>query len=352
MVNLEKMRMENSMVADGKDESVGKKMKKPKALVLFSGGLDSMLAVKLILDQGVEVEAVNFITPFSPCGECFINEFAERLKIKVHRIFLGQEFLDIVMDPPHGYGSQMNPCIDCRILMFKKAKELAAEIGADFLVTGEVLNERPFSQRRRVMLLIEKEAGLEGKILRPLSAKLMPMTEAERMGLVDRSRLLAISGRSRRPQIELAKKLGVKDYPNPSGGCLLTDPIFAKRLREHLEHERRLRLEDAVLLKIGRHFRIGGVKVIVGRNREENERLLRIAESRETIYLEVADYKGPITLYLGDKDQKVLEKAAAITARYSDAPRDLPVKVLYVDGEREELVVKALSDDELRSLRV
>jgi len=340
------------MLADEQEEPVKKMMKKPKALALFSGGLDSMLAVKIILEQGIEVEAVNFITPFCLCDRCSLNEFTKHLEIKVHRIFLGQEFLDIVADPPHGYGSQMNPCIDCRILMFKKAKELAAKIGADFLVTGEVLNERPFSQRRKAILLIEKEAGLEGKILRPLSAKLLPETEAERMGLVDRSRLLAISGRRRLPQIELAKKLGIKDYPNPSGGCLLTDPIFAKRLREHLEHEKRLTLEDATLLKIGRHFRIDRVKVIVGRNKEENGRLLAIAKSREIPYLEAADYKGPVTLYLGEKDQKLLEKAAAITARYSDAPKNLSVKVFYVDGEREEIKVKAINDDELEKLRI
>ena len=327
--------------------------KRPKALALLSGGLDSLLAVKLILEQGVDVEAVNFVTPFCLCDRYSVNKFSEDLKIKVHRIFLGQEFLDIVANPPHGYGSQMNPCIDCRILMFKKAKEIAEKIGADFLVTGEVLDERPFSQRRKAMLLIEKEAGLEGKILRPLSAKLLPETEAEKAGLVDRSKFLAIRGRRRLPQMKLADKLGLKEYPNPSGGCLLTDPEFARRVREHLKNEGKLTLNDVALLKIGRHFRVDGVKIIVGRNKKENERLSILAGTHGISYLQVADYKGPITLYVGEKDRKVLEKAAAITARYSDAPKDVPVKVTCKNREGEETItVKAIRDDELERLRV
>jgi len=327
--------------------------KRPKALALLSGGLDSLLAVKLILKQGVDVEAVNFSTPFCLCEGCHMNKFTKDLKIKVHRVFLGQEFLDIVANPPHGYGSQMNPCIDCRILMFKKAKELAEKIGADFLVTGEVLDERPFSQRRKAMLLIEKEAGLEGRILRPLSAKLLPETEAEKAGLVDRSKLLSIRGRRRLPQMELADKLGLEEYPNPSGGCLLTDPEFARRLREHLKNEGRLTLTDVNLLKTGRHFRVNGTKVIVGRNKKENERLLFLAETNGIAYLKVADYKGPITLCLSNKDQRLLKKAAEITARYSDAPKDIPVKVICMNGEKEvTLMVKAIKDGELERLRV
>jgi len=237
--------------------------------------------------------------------------------------------------------------------MFKKAKEIAEKIGAAFLVTGEVLDERPFSQRRKTMLLIEKEAGLEGKILRPLSAKLLPETEAEKAGLVDRSNLLAIRGRRRLPQIELAKKLGLKAYPNPSGGCLLTDPEFARKVREHLKHEGKLTLTDVTLLKVGRHFRVDKAKIIVGRNKKENDRLLSLAKTNGIPYLEAADYKGPITLYIGDKDRRLLEKAAEITARYSDAPKDVPVEVTCVDGDRKEaIVVKAIRDDELENLRV
>ena len=327
---------------------------RPKALVLLSGGLDSLLATKIIIDHGLDVEAVHFITPFCRCDSRAMNKIAKELNLKVHSVFLGQEFLDIVANPKHGYGSQMNPCLDCRILMFKKAKEIADKIGAKFLVTGEVLDERPFSQRMKAMQLIEREAGLEGKILRPLSAKLLPPTEPEKMGWVDREKLFAIRGRRRTPQIELAAKLNIKDYPNPSGGCLLTDPIFARRVREHLKHEGKLTLEDATLLTIGRHFRVEGAKVVVGRNKNENDRLLAIAERRQIAYLKVKDYNGPITLIVGEEKPSIIEKAAAITVRYSDAPRNVPVSVIYhsaVKGE-SEIRVASMKNEDIERLRV
>jgi len=328
------------------------KEKRPKALALLSGGLDSLLAVKMILDQGVDVEAVNFATPFCLCDKCSVSEFGQKLGIKIHRVFLGQEFLDVVADPPYGYGSHMNPCLDCRILMFKKAKGLAERIGADFLVTGEVLGERPFSQRKQSILRIEKEAGVEGRVLRPLSAALLPESDPEKGGLVKRDLLLGITGRRRAPQMELARKMGIEDYPNPSGGCLLTDPRFAERLREHLEHEKTLTLADVALLKLGRHFRINGAKIIVGRNEEENRRLLMIAERHTVPRLEMVDYIGPLTLILGNYDLNVLEKAAAITVRYSDAPKDTPARVILKDREEKILETEAMEDEELETLRV
>lgn len=328
-------------------------IRRPKALALVSGGLDSLLATRIILDQNIDVKAVHFVTPFCRCSCDAVNRISKEFGIKLHTIFLGQEFLDIVANPRHGYGSQMNPCIDCRILMFRKAKELAEKIGADFLVTGEVLDERPFSQRLKAMLLIEREAGLEGKVLRPLSARLLPPTEAEREGWVNRERLLAIRGRRRTPQIELAAKYGIKDYPNPSGGCLLTDPAFARRVRDHLNHEGKLTLDDAILLMTGRHFRIDGVKVIVGRNMEENNKLLAIAEKHTMPYMMVSDYKGPITLIVGETKPEVIEKAAAITVRYSDAPKNVPVSVVYKYKEgKSEITVMATEDNEIKRLRI
>jgi len=329
-------------------------MEKPKALALLSGGLDSTLAVKMIVDQAVEVEAVNFVTPFCHGNTNCSTEKLEDLGVKVHRVFLGEEFLDLVVNPPHGHGSQMNPCIDCRILMLKKAKELAEKIGADFLITGEVLDERPFSQRMQAMLLIEKKASLEGRVLRPLSAKLLPETEPEKKGNVDRERLLAVKGRRRLPQIELARKIGIKDYPNPSGGCLLTDPRFAQRLREHLKHKEKLTLEDVALLRVGRHFRLGAVKVIVGRNEEENNRLLAIARSCGIPCMEVDDHVGPVTLYVGEEKKELIEKAAAITLRYSDAPKDTQEKVTYRDGTERtlEIITVAMKDEEIEKLRI
>lgn len=324
----------------------------PKALALLSGGLDSILAVKLILDQGVEVEAVNFTTPFCLCDKCSLGRFGEELDVKVHRISLGQEFLDIVANPPHGHGSQMNPCLDCRILMFKKAKDLAEKTGADFLVTGEVLDERPFSQRKESLLLIEKEAGVEGKVLRPLSANLLQESYPEKEGLVKRDRLLAIRGRRRVAQIELARSLGIGDYPNPSGGCLLTDPRFAEKLREHLKHEKTLTLMDANLLKLGRHFRVEDAKIVVGRNETENRKLLVIAEKHNIPCLGTVDHIGPLTLVLGKEEPEVLRKAAAITVRYSDAPKRVPIKVGFKGKEEKVIETEAMKDKDLESFRV
>ncbi|MEM3041797.1 MAG: hypothetical protein QXG97_07240 [Nitrososphaerota archaeon] len=329
-------------------------VKKPKALALLSGGLDSTLAVKIITGQAVDVEAVNFVTPFCLGNTTCSIERLEDLGVKVHRVFLGEEFLNLVVNPPHGHGSQMNPCIDCRILMLKKAKELAEKIGADFLVTGEVLDERPFSQRMQTLMLIEKKAGVEGRVLRPLSARLLPETEPEKRGIVKRESLLAIRGRRRLPQIELARKTGIKDYPNPSGGCLLTDPRFAQRLGEHLRYKKELTFEDVALLRVGRHFRLGTVKVIVGRNREENDRLLATAKGCGIPYLEANDYVGPVTLYIGEERKELIEKAAAITLRYSDAPKDAKGKVTYKDenGGTLEIITVSAKDEELEKLRI
>jgi tRNA U34 2-thiouridine synthase MnmA/TrmU len=310
---------------------------KKTALALLSGGLDSMLAVKVILGQGIKVEAVNFVTPFCLCDHCSLQNFSSNNNIKVHSIFSGQDFLDIIVNPPHGYGSQMNPCIDCRILMLKKAKQLAEKIGASFIFTGEVLNQRPFSQRKAAMLHIEKEADLEGKILRPLSAKLLPETKPEKEGFVNREKLLSIEGRRRLPQMEKAEELGIRDYPCPAGGCLLTDPRFSERLKEHLNHENSLNLNDVNLLKVGRHFRIGKGKIVVGRNEEENHELMRIAKRNNILWLEAIDFNGPVTLVLGEHKQDFLDKAAAITVRYSDAPKEIFVKIA-LHNEKDKVV--------------
>jgi len=325
-----------------------------KVLALLSGGLDSTLAVKIVQDLGMDVEAVHFTTPFCQCDKCAVNAVGEELRIKIHHLFSGEDFLDLLMDPLHGYGSQMNICIDCRILMLRKAKELAEKIGAEYFVTGEVLNERPFSQRLPAMRLIEKEAGLEGRILRPLSAKLLPETELEKKGLIDRGALHSISGRRRTPQMSLAEELGLRDYPCPSGGCLLTDPQFARRLRDHLFHEGRPTLEQIALLRLGRHFRMGAAKIVVGRNEEENPALLAIAERRAMPHMSAVEYVGPVTLVLGGRDDEIVEKAAAITARYSDAPRGAPVEVRYTNevGATTTLLAIPIEDEELEKWRI
>jgi tRNA U34 2-thiouridine synthase MnmA/TrmU len=325
---------------------------KKKGLALLSGGLDSTLAVKAMVDQGVDIEAVHFTTPFCNCDKCSVDQVGEQFNVPVHHIFMGQDFLDLVADPPHGYGSQMNICIDCRITMFRKAKELGDEIGAEFYVTGEVLGQRPFSQRRNAMKLIEAEAGLERKILRPLSAKLMGETEVEEEGVVDRDSLYAIQGRRRIPQMELAEELGVYDYPCPSGGCLLTDPQFAKKLRDYIHHEGKPKLEDMIFLRLGRHFRLGRARAIVGRNEKENNVLSALAERRGLPRFEVKGHMGPVSILVGDAESETVETMAAITARYSDAPRDEVVDVEVVDGGIRVLRVSSMGDEEIESLRI
>lgn len=325
-----------------------------KALVLLSGGLDSTLAVHMMLKQDLQVEAVTFTTPFCVCDQCAVATVRQQLGITVHHVPLGREFLDVVAAPPHGYGSQMNPCLDCRILMLKKADAIAQHIGAQWLVTGEVLDERPFSQRRDAMLLIEREAGLTGRVLRPLSAKLLPPTPMERDGLVARDALAAIRGRRRLPQITMAKTFGIKDYPCPAGGCLLTDPRFAMRLRDHLAHHRQLTEETVTLLKLGRHFRVEGAKVIVGRNERENAQLRSIAQTTKRPYLEVVEYVGPVTLLDHGVPDTVRDVAAAVTVRYSDAPPGHPADVICITPHESRLLqrVDAAADDETAHIRV
>jgi len=292
---------------------------KTKALVLLSGGLDSRLAAKLLQKQGIEVEAVYFDLPFgSGCCKptCAFN-FAQKEGIKLHifdckkgRLF--QEYLNIIKKPVYGYGTAMNPCIDCRIFMLRKAKKLAEKIGAEIIATGEVLDERPMSQRKKAMEIIEKESGLQGKLLRPLSALHLPETNAEKEGKIDRKQLLAIRGRSRKLQLELAKKFGIT-FPSPAGGCLLCEKEYARKLADLLKHEKKIKPIDINLLKIGRHFRVGKCKIIVGRNKEENA----ILEKQKWLKIS-AGPKSPTTLILGKADKKTKDIAAALTVRYSD----------------------------------
>jgi tRNA U34 2-thiouridine synthase MnmA/TrmU len=235
--------------------------------------------------------------------------------------------------------------------MFKKANQICKNIKADFIATGEVLDQRPFSQRKKMMLYIEKNSGLQGKIVRPLSAGILPPTEPEKNGLVDRNKFLSVKGRRRIPQIELAKRLGIKDYPCPSGGCLLTDPRFSDRLRDHLKFNEKLSHIDIVALKIGRHFRIGRDKIIVGRNEEENNKLCSIARTQMTPWLEALNYNGPVTL-VWENDSNNFMYAASITARYSDAPEDSVIKVICRYPEEKTIETKPIDDDLLRVFRI
>ncbi len=331
-----------------------------KAIALLSGGLDSTLAARVMIEQGIELEALNFITLFCTCtnrGEtCLASQKAvEALGIPLKVFNVSEEYLDVVKHPKHGYGSNMNPCIDCRIFMLKKAKTYMEKTGASFIVTGEVLGERPMSQRRDAMRLIEREAGLEGSILRPLSAKLLPTSIPEKEGWVDREKLMDLQGRSRKPQIKLAEHFEIHDYPCPAGGCLLTDPGFARRMKDLIHHHPNFSLTDIHLLKMGRHFRFSStIKLIVGRNEEENQKIETFAGEKDLL-LKVSHLPGPLSLLKGASNEEEIRKAAAITLRYSKA-KDLEGAEVMVKrvggGLSESFFISPLSDIEIQKIMI
>jgi len=286
---------------------------------MLSGGLDSTLAVKLIQEQGIDVEAINFVTPFCQCrkGGCGATEAAKTFNIPLKIVNAGTDYLRIVRNPRFGYGKNLNPCVDCRIYMLKKAKHFAKQIGARFIFTGEVLGQRPMSQHKGALDLIEREAGLQGKIVRPLSAKLLPKTEAETQGIIGKEAFKDICGRSRKKQIEMTKEFNIVNFPCAAGGCLLTDRQFARRLRDLFQHKKRITIKQVNLLKVARHFRFGKNKIIVGRTEAENGLLIR-AKQKTDYFFEVADCGSPITILQGPKTRASIEKAAALTVFHSD----------------------------------
>jgi tRNA-specific 2-thiouridylase len=328
-------------------------MTRVKALALFSGGLDSTLAVKLILKQGIDVVAINFVSPFLSCAkdECGATDAAKQLGVPLKVVDIGDEYLKIVRKPKHGYGKNMNPCIDCRIFILKKAKKYAEEIGAVFIFTGEVLDERPMSQHFKAMKIVEEESGLKGKILRPLSAKLLPETVMEKKGLVDREKLLGIRGRSRKPQIKLAEEFNIKDYPSPAGGCLLTCKEYADKLRDLFKHKKRCSMTDVSLLKVGRHFRFGENKIIVGRNEAENKTLTG-KKAWKDYYFEVPNIGSPITVLQGAKTKKAIIAAAELTAFYSDAKSGKVTVNFGRESLNKSVTVSIPSRAEVESLRI
>ncbi len=328
--------------------------RKPRGIGLLSGGLDSILAFKVLQEQDIDLIAVTFVTPFF--GPEKAIRAAEKLGVPITVRDITKEHLEIVKAPKYGYGSQMNPCIDCHGLMFRIAGRIMEEEGADFLFSGEVLNERPMSQNRGALRAVEKLSGYEGYILRPLSAKLLPETIPEREGKVNREMLLDLHGRSRRRQMELAEKYGIEEYPSPAGGCRLTEPGFSARMRDLIQNEDELRVRDIELLKVGRHFRIAhGIKAIVGRNKTENQRLLQMAERSQDVIIYVSGFKGPLTLVpRGLKaDREHLVTAARICIRYSDAPSSEEVEVILSRiGGKETMKARSADEELLSSLRI
>lgn len=294
---------------------------KIKAVGLLSGGLDSTIAAKLMLEQGIEVYAINFTSPFCTCTPkkegcaAVVTAVRQLGKIPLKLVAMRDEYLKMVQNPKHGYGSGLNPCIDCRIMKIQKAGEYMRKIGASFLFTGEVIGQRPMSQHKSAIKRIDRESGLQGHILRPLSAMYLEPTIPEKEGWVDRTRLLGISGRSRKAQISLAADKGITDYPCPAGGCLLTDKNFSNKMRDYFAHIGRPSIHDIPLLKIGRHFRLnGGDKVIVARNENECKMMEHLCRKGDH-FLTPLDFKGPAVILQGNSLNTAVDKMVQYTKR-------------------------------------
>lgn len=340
-------------------------MKKAKALGLISGGLDSMLALKVVRDVlGCEVRAVHFYTGFcitetqrrrgaaGKDGRVKPNEAlvaGAELEVEVEMIDISDDgYLEVIANPKYGYGANANPCVDCRIDMFVRARKLLEAWGGDFVFTGEVLGQRPKSQRRSTLAIIERDSGLEGRLLRPLSAKLLPPTRAEEEGLIDREKLLGISGRSRKEQMALARELGIADYPQPAGGCCyLTDEAFARKFFDILDNreERKIQREEILLLATGRHFRLSPTaKLVVGRTEGENRQLEAHAQGRYRV--EAKGVMGPVALVEGEPTWEEMVLASRIVARYGKGKDAEKVTVEWrSEGGSDELEVEPFREE-------
>jgi tRNA-specific 2-thiouridylase len=336
-----------------------------KAAALISGGLDSMLAAKLMLDQGIHVEGINFFTGFCVEGHTHAIRskdrdkpkrnnalwVAETLGIKLHIVDVIEPYKEVVFNPKHGYGANLNPCLDCKGFMVGKAFEWIRENSFDFIVTGEVIGQRPMSQRRDTMPVVAKESGAGDLLLRPLCARLLPETRPEREGWVDRDKLLDLSGRNRKPQMALARQYGIEDYAQPSGGCcFLTDTNYSRKLGDLWDHrgEKQYDLDDIMLLKVGRHLRPRpDMKLIVGRDDGENQFLS--GYRKRFTHLHAVSHKGPLVLIDGDPGEDDLELAARLVARFGQG-RDaeaVSINITRKDGSIRELVITPMPANEI-----
>ncbi|UCE84351.1 MAG: tRNA 4-thiouridine(8) synthase ThiI [Deltaproteobacteria bacterium] len=323
---------------------------KVRGLGLMSGGLDSMLAVRVLQDQQIEMTGITFETPFfGPEGA---QQAASQLEIPLRVVDIGESHLEMLKNPKYGYGSQMNPCIDCHALMLRTAGKIMEAEGFDFLATGEVLGQRPMSQRKDALKAVDKLSGYGGYILRPLSAKLLWQTIPEELGKVDRQRLLDIHGRSRKRQMALAADYGIKEYPSPGGGCILTKAGFADRLRDLFTTQENVGLHDVELLKWGRHLRLpSGRRVVVGRAHADNVRLQELARG-EDLVLRVKGVPGPTGLMAAEASAQEVELAANIVAAYSDVETGKKAVVEVTGKEDRKIRVNTPPKEEFRELLV
>jgi len=322
-----------------------------KALALLSGGLDSILAARLIMEQGVEVLGVSFTSPFFGAGGAKIG--AEELGIELVIIDITEEIFQTIEKPKHGYGKHMNPCIDCHAMMVRTAAGKLEELGASFIVTGEVVGQRPKSQMRFGLGAVERESGVEGLLIRPLSAKLLSPTVPELEGWVDREELLGLHGRTRKPQIELAEQFGIERYASPAGGCLLTDENFARALKDVKQHGA-LASVDVRLISMGRQFRLSETgKLIVGRNHAENERLFEL-EPEGVMFVKAVEHKGPVGVFRGEPTEANLETATRVVARYADTDEGESIRVRCWgdDTEPVEFVVEPFASRRVKEFAI
>ena len=315
-----------------------------KVVVLYSGGLDSTLALYITKEWDAKVFPLYMSHKFLS-----LKNLPETPDLKT--IDITKEFIDILRNPQHGYGKTLNPCVDCRILMLKKAKKYMKKIKADFIVTGEVLDQRPMSQHFDQLMLSDKAGGVEGMVVRPLSGGLLPATIPEKKGLVDRNLLLKIKGRSRKFTLSLAQTMDLTKFSSPSGGCLLTDPGFCRRVADLMRCQEKLVVRDIELLKIGRLFRLSPeTKLIVGRNETENKSIENLL-SPQDFFLYVPDTGSPNAILVGDK--KYIKIAATITARYSDKKNEKIIEVFYKHkGKTKKIRVKAMDNEEVAKWRI
>jgi tRNA-specific 2-thiouridylase len=321
-----------------------------KAISLFSGGLDSILASILIRALDIEVQGLFFETPFFPAEKAI--ESAESIDLPIRFVNIAERHIEVVKRPKYGYGENMNPCIDCHALMLRIAGEMMLGEGADFIITGDVLGQRPMSQNRKALSIIDAESGIKGLILRPLSAKHLPPTVPEIAGWISRDKMLDYSGRSRKPQMALAKKMNITKYPPPEGGCLLTDSIFSRRLADLFSSDSSLALREIELLRFGRHFRIGPkTKAIVGRNNDENASIGTLAKD-EDLLVYTLSIPGPTVLVIGDITHPCEDMAASLTASYSDACEGGVEICLKGKGQDRKLIVQVRDKKEFRKYMV
>ena len=323
-----------------------------KAVALISGGLDSVLAARVVMEQGFEVVGLYFTTAFS---KSFGKEqgtpaarVSKAIGMELRVMDLGQEDIDLIRSPKHGYGKNINPCIDCKIFMLSKAKAVMDELGAPFIITGEVLGQRPMSQRLDTLNIIERDSGLKGMILRPLSAKLLLPTKAELEGVIDREKLLDISGRSRNPQIKLAEKYGITGYSTPAGGCLLTDENFADKLRDLFAHDQAVTPTDIRLLTVGRHYRLAsGAKIALGRDNGENKILVSLEQPGYHLFMPHG-FPGPVALFAGEPSPGEKMMVGSLILKYS---KKVPGQKRGIRFGREVFEPEELLTDQITELK-